>query len=226
MSERLLGFFYFFQFTSVYWGLTADERRDVQARMLTDLEAAKLHFDLYQVFPLDAQVDLLLWCTVQLTEEMTPEQFFKVAAGMLMPYRQLVSPKLIWWGMTRSSDYARGKSAQEIDPFDGQRGRYLVVYPFSKSSEWYKLSRDTRQGMMNEHIRIGHQYPQIKQLLLYSTGLQDQEFIVTYETEDLGQFSALVAELRSSEARRFTSMDTPVFTAIYHNPEETLGLFI
>src|SRR3990172_56472 len=223
MSDRLLGFFYFFQFTSAYWESTAEESRDVPARMLTDLKAARVHFDLYQVFPLDAQVDLLLWCSVQLTEEMTPEQFFEVAARMLMPYRQWVSPKIIWWGMPRPSDYARGKSAQEIDPFDGLRGRYLVVYPFSKSSEWYKLSRDTRQGMMNEHIRIGHQYPQIKQLLLYSTGLQDQEFIVTYETDDLVQFSALVAELRSSEARRFTSMDKPVFTAIYHSPEETLG---
>ncbi len=226
MNDRLLSFFYFFRFTSAYWELTAEERRDMQARLLADLRAANLHFDLYQVFPLNAQVDLLLWCSAQLTEEMTPEHFFEAAARMLMPYRSLISANEIWWGMTRPSDYARGKSTQEIDPLVDQRSRYLVIYPFSKSSEWYKLSRDTRQGMMNEHIRIGHQYPQIKQLLLYSTGLQDQEFIVTYETEDLVQFSALVAELRSSEARRFTSMDTPVFTAIYHSPEETLDLFI
>jgi chlorite dismutase len=226
MDDRLLSFFYSFQFNPVYWGLAADERMDAQRKMMIDLAAANVHSDLYQVFPLDAQVDLLLWCSVPLTAEMTHEQFFQMAARLLMPYRQLVTPKLIWWGMTRPSDYARGKSAQEIDPLDGQRSRYLVVYPFSKTAEWYKLSRDTRQGMMNEHIRIGHQYPLIKQLLLYSTGLQDQEFIVAYETDDLSQFSTLVAELRGSEARRFTSIDTPVITAIYHTPEETLALFI
>jgi chlorite dismutase len=33
--------------------------------------------------------------------------------------------------------------------------KYLVVYPFIKSREWYLLSFDARQGMMNEHIKVG-----------------------------------------------------------------------
>jgi chlorite dismutase len=68
--------------------------------------------------------------------------------------------------------------------------------------------------MMNEHIRLGKSYPQIKQLLLYSFGLQDQEFVVVYEMEDLPLFSDLVHELRSTEARRYTERDTPLITAI------------
>jgi chlorite dismutase len=79
--------------------------------------------------------------------------------------------------------------------------------------------------MMNEHIKIGKQYPEITQLLLYSFGLQDQEFIVVYETEDLGHFSDLVYELRDSEARRYTQRDAPLFTAVYHPAEETLALW-
>ncbi len=78
---------------------------------------------------------------------------------------------------------------------------------------------------MNEHIKIGKQYPEITQLLLYSFGLQDQEFIVVYETEDLGHFSDLVYELRDTEARRYTQRDAPLFTAVYHPAEETLGLW-
>jgi chlorite dismutase len=99
------------------------------------------------------------------------------------------------------------------------------MYPFVKTVEWYLMSREARQGMMNEHIRIGKQYPEILQLLLYSFGLQDQEFIVVYETDDLEQFSDLVYELRDSEARRFTERDTPLFTGIYHAAEETLSLW-
>ena len=79
---------------------------------------------------------------------------------------------------------------------------------------------------MNEHIRIGHQYPQISQLLLYSTGLQDQEFIVAYETDDLPAFSALVSELRTSDARPYTLSDTPIYTAVHHPTQDTLTLFI
>jgi chlorite dismutase len=79
------------------------------------------------------------------------------------------------------------------------------------------MSRDARQGMMNEHIRVGREYEDIMQLLLYSTGLQDHEFVVSYETDDLARFSELVVALRATEGRRYTSKDTPILTAI-HEP--------
>ena len=53
--------------------------------------------------------------------------------------------------------------------------------------------------MMNEHIKIGKQYESIKQLLLYSFCLQDQEFVVVYETDDLALFSQLVNDSRMTE---------------------------
>ena len=87
------------------------------------------------------------------------------------------------------------------------------------------MSRESRQGMMNEHIRIGKQYEEIKQLLLYSFGLQDQEFVVVYETDDLLRFSDLVNELRDTEARRYTLKDTPVYTAIYHAAPQAMALW-
>ena len=225
MNLRLLSHFQFFQFTDQYWNLPAEKRWGFQKKILADLENAAVKFDLYQVYPLCADVDILLWSTIQVTENDFVARYFEKMAALTNQYRIYLQTKQSWWGMTRPSDYARGKSAQEIDPFEDQRNTYLVVYPFSKTASWYKMGRDARQGMMNEHIRIGHQYPEIKQLLLYSTGLQDQEFIVTYETEDLAQFSQLVTDLRSSEARLFTERDTPIFTAIYHMPAETLKLF-
>jgi chlorite dismutase len=87
------------------------------------------------------------------------------------------------------------------------------------------MSREARQGMMNEHIRIGKQYEEITQLLLYSFGVQDQEFVVVYEMDDIQRFSDLVNELRSTEGRRYTLRDTPLHAAIYHPAEETLALW-
>ena len=134
-----------------------------------------------------------------------------------------MQPVQTLWGYTGVSTYARGKSEQDIDPFEGPRGTYFVVYPFSKSKEWYLMSAEARQGQMNEHIKLGKQYPDIKQLLLYSFGLQDQEFVVAYETEDLPLFGDLVRALRSTEARRHTALDTPIITATYRTPEEFVG---
>jgi chlorite dismutase len=225
VSDRLLSFFAFSQFSPAYWAASPERKQATRDHLLACLRETQVHFELYQVFPARADVDLLAWLTVPLEDEHTPARFFQQAAALLNPFREHLLPKEICWGLTRPSDYSRGKSEQEIDALSGQRAAYLVVYPFTKNAEWYRMSRDTRQGMMNEHIRTGHQYPEIKQLLLYSTGLQDQEFVVTYETGDLGKFSSLVSELRSGEARRFTERDTPIFTAVYHPPEETLRLF-
>lgn len=118
------------------------------------------------------------------------------------------------WGFTRPSTYTRRPTTQEqaIDLEDRQT--YLVVYPFSKTTDWYLMSKDARQGMMNEHMRIGHEFEDIRQVLLYTTGLDDQEFVVAYETEDLPRFSQLVVALRDTEARRYTLRDTPIITGI------------
>jgi chlorite dismutase len=78
--------------------------------------------------------------------------------------------------------------------------------------------------MMNEHMRIGHDYADIRQVLLYSTGVDDQEFVVAYEMEDLPRFSELVVALRDTEARRYTLRDTPIITGIHRPLRETLAL--
>ena len=128
------------------------------------------------------------------------------------------------WGLTRPSIYTRRRTAQEQALGEEQRMRYLVVYPFVKPIEWYLMSRDARQGMMNEHMRIGHEFDDVRQVLLYTTGLDDQEFIVAYETEKLERHQDLVIALRATEARRYTLRDTPIFTAVYRSLEDALSL--
>jgi chlorite dismutase len=76
--------------------------------------------------------------------------------------------------------------------------------------------------MMNEHIKLGKQYFDIKQLLLYSFGLQDQEFVVSYEIEELPRFSQLVQDLRSTEGRKYTLLDSPIITCTNISEEQFL----
>ena len=224
MTERFLCHYTMLSYSDAYWSAPSDDRQNFHASFLEGLRGAAPRFDLYQVFPARTEADLLLWCNQPVSEPGDTSRFFECLGKVINAHRPFLRPTLTLWGYTGASNYARGKSAQAIDPMAPERKKYLVVYPFAKTVDWYRMSRDTRQGMMNEHIRIGHQYEQITQLLLYSTGLQDQEFVVVYETDDLPQFSDLVVELRGSEARRFTERDTPIYTAFYHSPEETLAL--
>jgi chlorite dismutase len=225
MAERTLNHYAFFGFTEHYWTLTVEERATFRQQLVAGLRSAARQVDIYQVFPARAETDFMVWSAVPADEGCDARGFFERFARAVNPHRRLIRPTTTLWGFTRPSMYSKGRSPQEIDPFATERKPYLVGYPFVKTKEWYLMSRDARQGMMNEHIRIGHQYSEIKQLLLYSFGLQDQEFVVVYETDDLMQFSELVNELRATEARRYTERDTPIFTAAYHPAEETLALW-
>ncbi len=104
----------------------------------------------------------------------------------------------------------------------GSRRRFLIVYPFSKTHDWYQLSPDLRRGMMAEHIRIAHGHDDIEQILLYCTGLSDWEFVVGYEADDLRRFMDLVTALRATLARPYTLRDTPTFVGRYGTLDETL----
>jgi chlorite dismutase len=127
-------------------------------------------------------------------------------------------------GVIQPSQYVKKPTPQEQSLFSGERSRYLIVYPFTKSTDWYLLDKETRQSVMNEHMKVGHSYPQVRQLLAYSFGLDDQDFLVAYETDDLIGFSELVRSLRSTESRRSTIRDTPILTGIHREPRELAAL--
>ena len=225
MAERTLNHFSVFSFRPEFWELDGVSRAQLLSawseRLADTLPVA--HF--YQVYPAHDHMDLLLWTAVEVGDPGVPERFFADYARLITPMRPYLHTELTLWGLTKPSMYARGRSTQELNPFSEERQPYLVVYPFVKTADWYLMSRDARQGMMNEHIRKGREYPQITQLLLYSFGLQDQEFVVVYETADLGLFSDLVQDLRSSEARRFTERDTPIITGVFRTTRALIDIF-
>ncbi|MEJ5250678.1 MAG: chlorite dismutase family protein [Armatimonadota bacterium] len=222
MAERQLNHYGVFAFTETYWNLPRDQRRETLKTFLEQASGLGERVYTYTIFPARAEADIMLWSAVIAERNEVAGEFFLRYAEVTARWRAFLKPIHTLWGFTRPSVYAPGKSEQELSPFDDTRKPYLVAYPFAKTSEWYLMSKDARQGMMNEHIKVGRQYPEITQLLLYSTGLQDHEFVVVYETDNLPQFSELVMVLRSTEARRYTLRDTPIYTAFYQPTEEFL----
>ncbi|MBV8446242.1 MAG: chlorite dismutase family protein, partial [Candidatus Dormibacteraeota bacterium] len=101
--------------------------------------------------------------------------------------------------------------------------RYLFVYPFVKTRAWYRLSRAERQRQMSEHIAMGHRYPGVKINTTYSFGLDDQEFVVAFESDSVADFLDLVQEMRESEASTHTVRDVPSFTCIAADIDATLA---
>jgi chlorite dismutase len=121
--------------------------------------------------------------------------------------------------MTKPSEYS-DESRLEVRP---AHGKYLFVYPFVKTRDWYRLPADERWKIMQEHIAVGREYPQIDLNTSYSFGLDDQEFVVAFEGDDPAAFLDLVQRLRTTESSSYTKRDTPTFTCVACSVERALA---
>ena len=175
----------------------------------------------YATLGLKNALTFMIWCRSEHAESVSE----LLPALLRTPLGQYLHLRQTYFGLVLPSRYSgrTAKPEQDMNQFP-DRLPYLTLYPFTKTPEWYQLSEDNRRSIMGQHIKTGVQHPEIRQCLLYSTGLDDQEFIVAYETEDLPRFQSLVIDLRSTEARRYTLRDTPIFTAIHRPLEDVLSL--
>lgn len=193
--------------------------KDVKRKQADELSAVigqyskKLMVLTYSLVGLKANADLLIWRVgneLEQLQEMSGAVRQTALGGYLhMPYSYL--------SMTKRSTYV-----DKLDPDhqDKRRfitpanGKYLFVYPFVKTRQWYLIPHEERQLMMDEHIRIGNKYPSIRLHTTYSFGLDDQEFVVAFETDSPQDFLDLVMELRGSKGSVYTLCDTPIFSCI------------
>jgi chlorite dismutase len=174
----------------------------------------------YSMVGLQAGTDLLLWSLASSLDALEERSASVLRAGM----GKWMTVKESFLGIIQPSQYVKKPTPQEQSLFTGERSHYLIVYPFTKSTDWYLLAREARQGIMNEHMRVGHDFPEVRQLLAYSFGVDDMDFLVAYETDDLPKFGELVRALRGTDSRRSTVRDTPILTGIHRPIAEITAL--
>jgi chlorite dismutase len=201
------------------WRRLPDSEREADARGFVDAECRTAEAGVRTLtcssIGLEPGVDLLL---LRLADSM--EQLEEAGARMARSgVGRWLTVRHSILGRITGSQYVTKATSQERSLLDGQQARYLVVYPFTKSADWYLLSREVRQGIMNEHMRVGRGYPTVRQLLAYSFGLDDGDFLVAYDTDDLAAFGELVRELRGTESRRSTVNDRPILLGLRTDPE-------
>jgi chlorite dismutase len=178
---------------------TVDEFRD------------ELLINSYSTIGLRTNVDFMIWrigYELDPIQEMTARLNHTQMAKYLEPSQSFLS-------MTKRSMYIDKDNPEHVEDrlhIVPGKSDYLFVYPFVKTREWYSRTADQRQEMMDEHIRIGTKYRSVKLHTTYSFGLDDQEFVVAFETDHPADFLDLVQELRETKASSYTLRDTPMFT--------------
>lgn len=207
--------FSFFKVTPEWRRLAIDERdrQIAEFRDVVERWAARTLVRCYSTMGTRGDVDFMIW---QVSYELAETRAFA---------SELMGTALAGWLTTPYSYLSMTKHSQYVEKYSGPGQdrvtrlslapgdhKYLFVYPLTKAREWYGLSKEDRQAAMNQHIAIGHTYSSVKLNTTYSFGLDDQEFVLAFETDEPGDFLDLVQELRSSVSSAYTQIDVPIFT--------------
>ena len=218
--------FSFFRVSKTWYNLSPQKREKLKSEYY--LEYQTVHRDIitnaYSLFGLRKDSEFMLWRISDTLEalEQSNIRLSKTRFGQFMRLSHC------FLSVSKRSTY--------IDPLDAEhtesrtvirpgKFKYIFVYPFIKTRDWYLLPHEDRQKMMNEHIIVGNKYPSIKLNTTYSFGIDDQDFVVAFETDHPNDFLDLVMQLRETEASEYTQQDTPMFTAIHRSIQSILDIY-
>ncbi len=206
----------FFKLDGEWRRLPNDQRRASKDDFLSVLEAhISLEPRCYTLVGTRGDADFMLWI---INDSLDP---IRVLHSELMNTElgKYLSTPYSYLAMLRPSEYF-GKPS---DP-EPAGSKHLFVYPFTKKREWYSIPFEERRRIMQDHVQIGHKFSTVTIHTAYCFGLDDYEFILSFETDRPEDFLNLVMELRSSEASKYTAIETPIFTCTSVTPKEMLDI--
>jgi chlorite dismutase len=183
---------------------------------LIEVANTKMKVRTYSTLGLRDDAEFLLWMISDSVEKMQilTSKTYSTVLGKYLELSQM------YLSASRPSIY----SNKIIPGFatDEQPMKYTIVYPFVKSREWYLLPYEDRQKMMDEHIAVGRKFPQIRLNTSYSFGIDDQDFMLAFETNDLMIFQDLIIQLRETQVSKYIVRDTPMIVCIYKGVEDII----
>ncbi|MBO0841093.1 MAG: chlorite dismutase family protein [Sciscionella sp.] len=103
---------------------------------------------------------------------------------------------------------------------DENARKYVCVYPFVRSYEWYLLPDEERRKLLAEHGMMAREYPDVRANTVSSFALGDYEWILAFEADELHRIVDLMRHLRGSETRRHVRVEVPFYTGVRTPPAE------
>ena len=161
----------------------------------------------YSLVGFDSKADLMFWRignSLDLIQEMTARMyrtnlgsFFETADNYL--------------SVTKKRMFISEGGEDKYHVLAGEK-KYLFVYPCAKNRDWYDKSGDERDALIEENFMVGKKFQNIKIHMTHAFGFSEQEYLITFETDEPRDFLALAEELRETPASKFTLRGMPVYT--------------
>lgn len=175
------------------------------------------HFAAFSTAALKADVDFMLWSKALSLDPIhalgLAQRSTELSKWMTLSHNYLA--------MLKGSPYEDESKVFKPAEFY----KYLFIYPFVKTRQWYVLPIEERMRIMRGHIDKSGPYPMVKINTSYSFGIDDQDFVVAFEANEADKFVNLVQDLRETESSLFTQRDTPMHVGVQMPLPEILASF-
>ena len=205
---------YFFNFSffkiDPKWRWMADLAKEESAKEVENVIInSGIRYRSYSTLGLRDDAEFLLWFAAETVEEIQDV----LSKLYLTVFGKYIIPSRVYLSCTRSSTYAR-KGTLPSFVLGNEPQKYVVVYPFTKTREWYLLPQEQRQKMMDQHINVSEKYPTVTLNTTYSFGIDDQDFMLAFECDNLRDFQNLIMDLRQTAVSAYVTVDTPMISCV------------
>jgi chlorite dismutase len=177
-------------------------RAAAEAQAALESTAATLR-GAYTVTGYRADADLLLWLVGHTADEVQNAliAFRRTALGRAL--------RPVWSGIGVHREAEFAKSHTPAFMRGEAPGKYISVYPYVRSLEWYLLPEDERSEMLREHGLMGRSRPEVRANTVSAFALGDYEWLLAFECDELEPIVDLMRHLRGAQARRHTREELP-----------------
>ena len=212
MSENNEQYYFNFSFFKIdpKWRWMADLAKEESAKEVENvIKNSNILFRCYSNLGLRDDADFLFWFAAKTVDEIQTviEKIFKTVFG------KYIIPSRTYLSCTRPSLYVQEQKDHGFVTGNEPK-KHVIVYPFTKTREWYLLPKEKRQEIMDEHIEISKKYPQVVLNTTYSFGIHDEDFMLAFEMDNIRDFQDLIMELRESQVSTYVKNDIPMIVCV------------
>jgi chlorite dismutase len=199
----------FFRVNPDWRKLDAETKTAAKDEFQKVFERYRSHFLLfsYSLVGFDSKADLMFWrigTSMDLIQEMTA-MMFRTRLGS---YFESADNYL---AVTKQRMFTSGQIEDRLHVNAGEK-TYHFIYPCTKDKGWFEKPAAERDALIEENFMIGRRFENIKIHLTHAFGFSDQEYIISFETNEPRDFLELAEELRQTPASKFTIRGMPIYT--------------
>ncbi|KRF45079.1 hypothetical protein ASH01_14240 [Terrabacter sp. Soil811] len=172
---------------------------------------------LYDVAGLRGDADFMVWWHAETIEQLQSA------------YHRLLRTELgahlepVWSNAALHRPAEFNKSHVPAFMADEVARKYVCVYPFVRSYEWYLLEDAERRDLLREHGQMARDFPDVRANTIASFALGDYEWLLAFEADELHRIVDLMRELRASRARMHVREEIPFFTGPKVEPAQLVA---